>query len=161
MRGDRAPGRREKEKLKSIEDERELSALIHRYATGIDTKDFALFRTCWADEIDCDYTNGQRWTTGDAITRFMERFHADMPHTMHRMMNIVLEDAGPDRVTGRTYVHGLLMGDRGVVLLDTSGYYDDIFHRIDGAWKIVKRHYVNVHTFGAMAIDDAVALANA
>jgi hypothetical protein len=142
--------------LKSLQDEREVNALIHRYATGIDTKDFKMFRSCWADKIDCDYTNGQQWSTGDAITRFMERFHEDMPYTLHRMMNIVLTDDGVDQIKGRTYVHGLLMGQAGVMLLDTSGYYDDVFRRINGEWKIVKRHFINVHTFGAMMINDAV-----
>ena len=60
--------------MRSAEDERQIIALINRYATGLDTADWALLRSCWADEVDVDYDTGQTWSSADALNEFMEHF---------------------------------------------------------------------------------------
>ena len=40
----------------------EISDVVHRYATGIDRRDWPLFRSCFADEIDLDFTT---WSGGE------------------------------------------------------------------------------------------------
>ena len=44
--------------MASAADEREIVALINRYATALDNGDYALLRSCWADEVDVDYSTG-------------------------------------------------------------------------------------------------------
>jgi hypothetical protein len=45
--------------MKSSEDERQIVALINRYSTALDSADWALLRTCWADKVDVDYNTGE------------------------------------------------------------------------------------------------------
>ena len=36
-------------------DKVQIAEVLIRYATGIDSKDWPLFRSCWTDEVDMDY----------------------------------------------------------------------------------------------------------
>ncbi len=39
----------------SIEDERSIIAVLLRYATGIDTRDWNLFRTCFSEDFEAGH----------------------------------------------------------------------------------------------------------
>lgn len=120
------------------EEERAIVALINRYATALDTADWALLRSCWADRLDVDYGTGETWSSGDALNEFMERFHTGLT-TMHMNGNYVIDDAGPDRAKGRTYFKALLLRSDGALFMRADGWYDDEFEKIAGEWKITKR----------------------
>ncbi|MDG2003282.1 MAG: nuclear transport factor 2 family protein [Novosphingobium sp.] len=124
--------------MASAEEERAVVSLINRYATGLDSADWALLRSCWADEVDVDYGTGETWSTGDALNEFMEKFHSGLT-TMHMNGNFVLEDAGPDRARGRTYFKAVLLRGDGSLFMRADGWYDDCFEKIVGEWKIVGR----------------------
>jgi 3-phenylpropionate/cinnamic acid dioxygenase small subunit len=47
-------------------DKEQISEVLVRYATGIDSKDWPVLRSCWADEIDVDYSS---WAASPAPTR--------------------------------------------------------------------------------------------
>ncbi len=125
--------------MTSAQDEREIVALINRYATALDSANWALLRTCWADEVDVDYDTGEQWTSGAALNKFMESFHTGLK-TMHMNGNFVLEDAGKDRARGRTYFKALLLRPDGSLFIRADGWYNDEFARIGGEWKITRRH---------------------
>ena len=125
--------------MASAEDERALVALINRYATGLDTANWALLRSCWADQVDVDYGTGETWSSGDTLNEFMERFHSGLT-TMHMNGNFVLEDAGPGRATGRTYFKAVLLRGDGSLFMRADGWYDDGFENIAGEWKITSRN---------------------
>jgi hypothetical protein len=59
----------------------QLFDLVLRYATGIDQRDWALFRTCWTDDAVSDYGDVGRWHSGEAITEFMTKTHEPCGHT--------------------------------------------------------------------------------
>jgi hypothetical protein len=124
--------------MASAEEERAIIALINRYATGLDTADWALLRSCWADEVDVDYGTGETWSSGDALNEFMERFHTGLI-TMHMNGNYTIEDTGPDRARGRTYYKAILLKGDGSPFMRADGWYDDEFEKIAGEWKITKR----------------------
>ena len=125
--------------MQSAEDERQIIALINRYATGLDTADWKLLRSCWADDVNVDYGTGQTWSSGDAINAFMEQFHAGLT-TMHMNTNFVISDTGDGRATGRTYFKALLLRSDGSLFLRADGWYNDCFVKIGSEWKITKRH---------------------
>lgn len=121
-------------------DKAQIAEVLIRYATGIDSKDWALFRTCWADEVDIDYGELGTFTDADAFTTLMEQIHGGMGQTYHRISNIVV-DVRADRATARCYVHAVLMavpGDAGS-WIDALGHYDDELSRTADGWRIVKR----------------------
>jgi 3-phenylpropionate/cinnamic acid dioxygenase small subunit len=126
------------------EDERAIVALLIRYATGIDRRDWPLFRSCFAEDFVGDYPGYGLWLGPDAITGFMEDAHEPLGATLHRMTNFAIMGEG-DGATATSYVDVLLMPatDDGTPYRG-AGYYDDELVRTGGAWKIVHRRYTQV-----------------
>ena len=79
-------------------DKEQIAEVLIRYATGIDSKDWPLLRSCWTDEIDVDYQQLGRFTSADALTDMMRQLHENMGPTYHRMSNFVINVDG-DRAT--------------------------------------------------------------
>ena len=98
-----------------------------------------ILRSCWADEVDVDYGIGETWSSGDALNDFLESFHTGLI-TMHMNANFDLEDAGPNRVMGRTYFKAILKRGDGSLLMRADGWYDDKFEKVLGEWKITRRN---------------------
>jgi hypothetical protein len=121
-------------------DKEQIAEVLIRYATGIDSKDWPLLRSCWTDEIDVDYQQLGRFTSADALTEVMTRLHENMGPTYHRLSNFVIAVDG-DRATARSYVHAVLMlqPDDSTNWVDALGYYDDVFVRTQGGWRIRER----------------------
>ena len=53
-------------------DKEQITEVLIRYATGIDSKDWVLLRTCWTEDVDVDYGEVGRYSGADAITGLME-----------------------------------------------------------------------------------------
>jgi hypothetical protein len=121
-------------------DVAQIGEVLIRYATGIDRKDWTLFRTCWTDEIDVDYAEVGKYTDPDAFTELIQQLHGSMGATYHRLSNFVIDVQG-DEATARCYVHAVLMlvpGDADN-WIDVIGHYDDVFARTSQGWRIRKR----------------------
>ena len=124
--------------MSSAEDERAIVALINRYATGLDGKQWELLRSVWADDVEADYGTGQIWTSGDALNAFMTEFHLPLV-TMHMNGNYVIEDVGAGRARGRTYFKAVLLNGDGSLFMRADGWYDDEFKKLGSEWKIARR----------------------
>jgi 3-phenylpropionate/cinnamic acid dioxygenase small subunit len=139
-------------------DKAQIAEVLNRYATGIDSKDWPLFRSCWTDDIDVDYGDLGRFTTADELTDLMTKLHDSMGPTYHRMSNFVIDVDG-DRATVRSYVHAVLMlrpGDS-ANWVDAVGHYDDVFVRTPEGWRISSRisHTASLLTGGDLAASAA------
>lgn len=121
-------------------DTEQIADVLIRYATGIDSKDWPLLRSCWTDEIDVDYQQLGHFTSPDALTDVMRQLHENMGPTYHRLSNFVISVEG-DRATVRSYVHAVLMlqPDDDTNWVDALGHYDDVFVRTTDGWRINKR----------------------
>ncbi len=121
-------------------DRAQIGDVLIRYATGIDSKDWPLLRSCWADEIEVDYGELGRFTDPDTLTDLMAQIHGGMGATYHRMSNFVIDVQG-DSATVRSYVHAVLMlqPDDADNWIDVIGQYDDEFVRTPGGWRIWRR----------------------
>ncbi len=121
-------------------DKAQITEVLIRYATGIDSKDWALFRTCWTDEVDIDYGDLGTFTSADEFTTLMRQIHDGMGQTYHRISNPAVAVDG-DRAVARCYVHALLMAVPGdsASWIDALGHYDDELVRASDGWRIVKR----------------------
>ena len=121
-------------------DKEQIAEVLIRYATGIDSKDWPLLRSCWTDEIDVDYQQLGRFTSADALTDVMRQLHENMGPTYHRMSNIVIAVDG-DRATARSYVQAVLMlqPNDSTNWVDALGHYDDVFVRTPDGWRIRER----------------------
>ena len=125
-----------------MSDREEITDVLIRYATGIDRKDWPLFRTVFTDDCELDYGEIGTFTGVDAITEFMDQAHSMAGHTMHRLTNQVIAVDG-DKAEARTYVDALIMLDANSGA-NAVGFYDDELVRGDGGWRVARRRFTQV-----------------
>jgi 3-phenylpropionate/cinnamic acid dioxygenase small subunit len=131
------------------EDRQDISDLLVRYATGIDRRDWPLFRTVFTDDCELDYGEIGTWQGVDAVTEFMDKTHAMAGHTLHRLTNQAIAVDG-DNATARTYIDAVIMFGDNQAGVNAWGFYDDEVVRTADGWRIARRRFtqVRVATFG-------------
>lgn len=131
------------------EDRQDICELLVRYATGIDRRDWPLFRTVFTDDCELDYGEIGSWSGVDAVTDFMEKVHAMAGHTLHRLSNQAVGVDG-DKAVARTYVDALIMAADNQTGVNGIGFYDDEIVRTSAGWRIARRRFtaVRVSTVG-------------
>jgi 3-phenylpropionate/cinnamic acid dioxygenase small subunit len=125
------------------EDRQDISDVLLRYATGIDRRDWTVFRSAFTQDCELDYGEIGTWHGVDAVTDFMEKSHAMAGHTMHRLTNQVIAVDG-DVAVARTYVDGLIMFGENDSGVNAVGFYDDDVVRTDAGWRIARRRFTPV-----------------
>ncbi|WP_156686086.1 nuclear transport factor 2 family protein [Mycobacterium sp. Marseille-P9652] len=125
------------------EDRQDIADLLVRYATGIDRRDWPLFRTVFTDDCELDYGVIGAWRGVDAVTQFMTEVHAMAGHTLHRLSNQAIAVDG-DRATARTYVDALIMAADNRGCVNGIGFYDDECVRTPDGWRIARRQFTTV-----------------
>jgi 3-phenylpropionate/cinnamic acid dioxygenase small subunit len=125
------------------EDRQDIADVLVRYATGIDRRDWPLFRTVFTDNCQLDYGEVGSWQGVDAVTEFMQQAHALAGHTMHRLTNQVITVDG-DSAQARTYVDALIMLADNNSGVNAAGFYDDEFVRTERGWQIARRRFIQV-----------------
>jgi ketosteroid isomerase-like protein len=113
-----------------------------RYATAIDSRQWDLLSTVFADDAVLDYGEVGQWNGADAVIEFMELAHRGAQHTMHRMTNQVIAVDG-DTAHARTYVDALILADGGAGV-NAIGFYDDDLARTAAGWRITRRSFSQV-----------------
>jgi 3-phenylpropionate/cinnamic acid dioxygenase small subunit len=128
----------------SLEDERQITAGMIRYATGIDRRDWPLLAACFTTDARSDYGAFGQFDTGKALVDFMDAAHRDVGPTLHRMSNFAITGDG-DRATARSYVDALLLPkDEGGETHRGIGFYDDDLVKTSDGWRISRRRFVAV-----------------
>ena len=133
-----------------MSDREDITEVLVRYATGIDRRDWKLFRTVFTEDCVLDYGELGTWDGVDAITAFMEAAHSGP--SMHRLTNFAISIDG-DKATARTYVDAVVFAS-GANGMHTIGYYDDVLVRTTAGWKIAERSYTTVYLkfIGALSV---------
>jgi 3-phenylpropionate/cinnamic acid dioxygenase small subunit len=122
-----------------------ISAVLVRYATGIDRRDWDLFRSCFTPECKVDYGEIGAWNGVDEITAFMVAVHEHCGFTLHRISNVSVERL-PDGAQAQSYVDAVIMSPDNRDGVRAIGYYDDeLVHSDGGGWQIARRHFTTVH----------------
>jgi 3-phenylpropionate/cinnamic acid dioxygenase small subunit len=119
----------------------DVADVLVRYATGIDRRDWELFRTCFTDDCVADYGDIGVWHGANEITAWMDATHAPMGHTMHRITNQAVTPTA-DGMAARSYVHVILQVAGNVI--QGYGFYDDELVETDAGWKIARRRFTPV-----------------
>jgi 3-phenylpropionate/cinnamic acid dioxygenase small subunit len=125
------------------EDRQDIAEVLLRYATGIDRRDWALFRTAFTDDCELDYGEIGAWSGIDAVVEFMVVAHATAGHTMHRLSNMAITVNG-DRAEARTYIDGLIMAADNNSGVNAIGFYDDVVVLTVDGWRIASRRFTPV-----------------
>ncbi|OZM80912.1 nuclear transport factor 2 family protein [Pseudonocardia sp. MH-G8] len=128
--------------LRRLNDRAEIGDVQLRYATGTDSHDWELFRSCFTDEVEIDFSDGfgqpvvrvsaDDWVQGTAPR--MESFTA----TQHMMTNLVITFDGDDFATCVAYVRAShhLPNSTGDSDQTVHGYYTNRFERTPSGWRI-------------------------
>ncbi len=119
----------------------EISDVVNRYATGIDRRDWALYRSIFADEVDFDFTSWsggapRRLKADDWVANVRDGL-SGFDATQHLSSNHVHTIEG-DEATCVSYMvalHHLLDGDTRL-MHGLGGYYANRLRRGPGGWTI-------------------------
>jgi ketosteroid isomerase-like protein len=123
--------------MKQLQDRLAISDVVHRYAAGVDRRDWSAYRDCFTDEVLMDLSswNGapaaslsaDAWV--DGVRKGLSGFDA----TQHVSSNHLVEIRG-DEAECTSYVQAshCFEGER-IVL---GGYYEMGFARTDSGWRI-------------------------
>ncbi|BBX05300.1 nuclear transport factor 2 family protein [Mycolicibacterium sp. ELW1] len=129
--------------MTELQDRQDISDLLIRYASGIDRRDWDLFRTVFTADCHLDYGQIGVWDGVDEVTEFMDVAHAAAGYLMHRISNIVI-DLQDDRATSRCYVDAWIMAADNNSGVNARGFYDDEIVRTDAGWRIARRTFTTV-----------------
>jgi 3-phenylpropionate/cinnamic acid dioxygenase small subunit len=121
----------------------DISEVLVRYATGIDRRDWTLFRTCFTGDCQADYGDIGAWHDADSLTAWMEKSHARCGHTMHRITNQDITPQG-EGATARSYVDAVILMADNQTGTHALGYYDDELVHSEQGWKIASRRFTMV-----------------
>ena len=128
-------------RLDGLVDQAAVAERVYRYATGIDTRDMALYRSLFADRVDIDFSsyNGTPPATisADDWVANVEILFTGLDATQHSMTNPIVAVDG-DRATCTMYMQAahFMTNDRGDDEFTIGGYYDDTLIRHDDGWLI-------------------------
>lgn len=125
------------------EDRQDIRDVLIRYATGIDRRDWPLFRTVFTDDCELDYGEIGHWRGVDAVVEFMVAAHEMAGHTLHRITNDAVSVDG-DAATAQAYVDALIMSQDNTSGVNAAGFYDDELVRTDTGWRIQRRRFTTV-----------------
>ena len=119
--------------MREPDDPRAITETVYRYATGVDTRDWALYRSIFADEVAIDFSSydGQLAAGVMSADRWVARVRplfTGLAATQHTMTNPIVElDDDAKHARCRMYMqaaHALDHGDDDA-WFTIGGYYDD------------------------------------
>ena len=122
--------------LQALSDRQEIVELLYRYARGVDTRDWALWRTVFTEDAELDYsTTGGPVGGRDEVTSWLESSIGLLPMIHHVVSNFQIDLDG-DRAKVRALFHCTAQLPGLDDLLVTGGYYDEELVRTPAGWKI-------------------------
>ncbi|MFC8045299.1 nuclear transport factor 2 family protein [Nocardia sp. NPDC057353] len=128
-------------------DHRAIGDVLIRYATGIDRRDWALFRTVFTPDCVLDYGPIGTWNGIEEVLTFMRESHDMAGHTLHRITNITATVTG-DSARASSYVDAVIMAPDGESGVNAVGFYDDELVRTGSGWQIHRRRFTTVRISG-------------
>jgi SnoaL-like domain len=131
-------------RLRQLSDRAEIIDVQHRYATGVDTRNWELLRTCFTDELEADFSSGfgapvvrlkaDEWI--ESIAPVMGALKA----TQHTITNHVITFDDDDHATCVAYVQARHHNPNPTGDCDHTvyGFYTNHFERTSNEWRITK-----------------------
>ncbi len=145
------------ETVSELHDRADITALIHRTARAMDTRDWTLLSTCFLPDATGIFATGE--VTGfPAIRSQYEAFLTPLDLTQHLIGNVEPAPAEPAPAgatsTVRSYFHAQHVratgdGDDQFVI---GGRYDDHVTRTADGWRIASRQVTGLWTHGNPAV---------
>ncbi|OBB17631.1 hypothetical protein A5761_09730 [Mycolicibacterium setense] len=131
-------------RLQQLLDRTEISDVQLRYATGSDSRNWELLRSCFTDEIEVDFSSGfgspvAQLKADDWVANVAPTMGA-LTATHHMITNHVISFADDDHATCVAYVQASHHNPNSTGDSDQTvyGYYTNEFVRTSSGWRIAK-----------------------
>jgi 3-phenylpropionate/cinnamic acid dioxygenase small subunit len=130
--------------LRELQDKMEVHELLARYARGVDTRDWDLWRSVFTPDATVDYSSaGAAVGSRDEVAAALERGIATLPWTQHIITNIEVDLDGD-----RAKVRAMFLNPMQLPGLDgpscCGGYYHHDLVRTPEGWKSARLVEENV-----------------
>ena len=141
--------------IQDLLDERAITAVLHKYATALDQKDWELFSTCFVPDASAYYETIGLVEGYPAIEALCRTALAEITRTHHLIGNVDITVEG-DSARSSCYLHAQHVrpmtpgGDTNII----AGRYDDELVRTEQGWRIRRRELHVWWTFGNPAVND-------
>ncbi len=136
------------EDLQLLLDRQAISDVVHAYATGLDRRDWALFRSIFADQIEMNFDSAGLRSgsySADDWVRSAERLFANFSATQHTSSNHVHDIRGDVATcTSNMQAEHFILREEADNLAESDarftlgGYYVNELARQSGGWKLVE-----------------------
>lgn len=121
--------------VQRISDEREIAALLNRYARAVDTKDWALYRSVFTADAYVDYASaGAVAGTRDEAADWLSQAFTAIAMSMHYITNVETEIDG-DTATVRAMFYNPFQLVGTSELSFCGGYYHHELVRTPAGWR--------------------------
>jgi uncharacterized protein (TIGR02246 family) len=132
------------ERLEKLEARAAIGELMADYAHGCDEQDAERFMRIWHDDALYDLGGGFGSATGhEEIRAKLAEIWELSPETRHWITDVTVDFAGADKATGNAHTLCFVNNAEGQELF-CSAWYDNVYERRDGAWRIAECH-LTVH----------------
>jgi hypothetical protein len=139
-----------------------IADVMARFAAGLDSCDWTLYRSVFTDEIDLDYSSWRagsigRWTADDWVARATRTFPG-LSATRHSITNLlVTADGDAASVRANVCADHVIVDDDGTHVFTLNGVYHDRLVRSDDGWSISGKRLVVDWCVGDRALLDRAA----
>lgn len=140
--------------LQAVADRLAIVGVLHRYAFAIDDADFESLAGVFTPDAVMEFPGWGVREGRPAIIELISGVVAELDATQHFLGNATVTSLEGDRATARSYVWAqhVLNGTLGGDLFVVGGQYRDELVRIDGSWRIHRRHLQRIWTDGNPAV---------
>lgn len=125
----------------TVQDHLDIVQLHHRYAWGLDHRDWTMLADCFAPDGEVDYGMlGGQLKGAAAIAEFCRQVLEGLDASQHLIGNTMVDLDG-DRATATCYFQAqhVFVSDNGANTYIVAGTYTDDLVRTDGTWRIARR----------------------
>ena len=128
----------------SAEDKLAVAECVYRYATGVDTRDWAMYRSLFTDEVEIDFSSYDPGlppvtVAADDFVAGMKPLFEGLAATQHMMSNPLVELEGDNaQITMYVRAHHVFDPEDPESYYTVGGYYRNRLARERGNWKLVR-----------------------
>lgn len=137
------------------DDYREIEAVLNRYATSLDSKQYAGLKDVFTSEVLVNYIGmGVECSGVDSVIELVSGVLNQCGNTQHILSNFRIDVQG-DRATASCYLQAIHvgLGDCSDQLLTVWGEYRDELQKTGDGWRISYRELTVIHSEGDIGLE--------
>ncbi|HSZ36851.1 MAG TPA: nuclear transport factor 2 family protein [Acidimicrobiales bacterium] len=121
-------------------DKLAVAETVYRYATGVDRRDWVLYRSLFTDTVSVDFSSFDpnltpRVISADDWVAGIAPLFTGLAASQHSMTNpLVTMDGDAATITMYVQAHHVYDPDDPASWYTVGGYYEDTLQRVDGRW---------------------------